>query len=92
MQALDYRPNLLAIADRTSNSIGLVVSTFDGATILAVCCAGRAPGRSHNKQLIVAMVTIRTPERRRKPPYKCWPTNSAAIILYTRYMDEPAIL
>lgn len=32
MQDLDYRPNLLArsLANRTSNSIGLVVSTFDG--------------------------------------------------------------
>lgn len=32
MQALGYRPNLLArsLANRTSNSIGLVVSTFDG--------------------------------------------------------------
>lgn len=45
MEELGYRPNFLArsLANRTSNSIGLVVSTFDGFT-LAACCS-RPPGR-----------------------------------------------
>lgn len=40
MDELGYRPNFLAqsLANKSSNSIGLVVSNFDGP-YLAVCCA-----------------------------------------------------
>lgn len=40
-----YRPNFLArsLANQTSNSIGLVVSTFDGFTL--VVCYSRRHGR-----------------------------------------------
>ncbi len=47
MQALGYRPNLLArsLANRTSNSIGWSSLRLT-ASISAVCCAGRRARRS----------------------------------------------
>lgn len=55
MQALDYRPNLLArsLANRTSNSIGLVVSTFDGFYFGSLLRRASRQAEFHNKQLIV---------------------------------------
>lgn len=45
MEELGYRPNFLAqsLANQTSNSIGLVVSTFDVFTLVA--CCSRLRGR-----------------------------------------------
>ena len=55
MQALDYRPNFLArsLANRTSNSIGLVVSTFDGFYFGRLLQQASRQTESHGKQLIV---------------------------------------
>ncbi|EDF9731227.1 LacI family DNA-binding transcriptional regulator [Salmonella enterica] len=89
MQALDYRPNLLArsLANRTSNSIGLVVSTFDGFYFGSLS----RQAELHNKQLIVTDGHD-TPEREQKAVQMLADRQCDAIILYTRYMDEPAIL
>ncbi|VFS35727.1 HTH-type transcriptional regulator AscG [Enterobacter cancerogenus] len=42
MEELGYRPNFLArsLANQTSNSIGLVVSTFDGFLLWSPAAAG----------------------------------------------------
>lgn len=84
MQVLDYRPNLLArsLANSTSNSIGLVVSTFDGFYFGSLLRRASRQAEFHNKQLIVTpMVTIRRNESRK--PYKCWPTDSATLLFFT---------
>ncbi|EDW4398622.1 LacI family transcriptional regulator, partial [Salmonella enterica subsp. enterica serovar Braenderup] len=93
MQALGYRPNLLArsLANRTSNSIGLVVSTFDGFYFGSLLRRASRQAESHNKQLIVTDGHD-TPEREQKAVQMLADRQCDAIILYTRYMDEPAIL
>ncbi|MDI5348852.1 LacI family transcriptional regulator, partial [Salmonella enterica subsp. enterica serovar Kentucky] len=93
MQALDYRPNLLArsLANRTSNSIGLVVSTFDGFYFGSLLRRASRQAEFHNKQLIVTDGHD-TPEREQKAVQMLADRQCDAIILYTRYMDEPAIL
>ncbi len=64
MQALDYRPNFLArsLANRTSNSIGLIVSTFDGFYFGSLLHRASRQAEIHNKQLIVTD-GHNTPER-----------------------------
>lgn len=91
MQALDYRPNLLArsLANRTSNSIGLVVSTFDGFYFGSLLRRASRQAEFHNKQLIVTDGHD-TPEREQKAVQMLADRQCDAIILYTRYMDEPA--
>ncbi|EHC83060.1 LacI transcriptional regulator, partial [Salmonella enterica subsp. enterica serovar Senftenberg str. A4-543] len=93
MQALGYRPNLLArsLANRTSNSIGLVVSTFDGFYFGSLLRRASRQAELHNKQLIVTDGHD-TPEREQKAVQMLADRQCDAIILYTRYMDEPAIL
>lgn len=93
MQALGYRPNLLArsLANRTSNSIGLVVSTFDGFYFGSLLRRASRQAESHNKQLIVTDGHD-TPEREQKAVQMLADRQCDAIILYTRYMDELAIL
>lgn len=93
MQALGYRPNLLArsLANRTSNSIGLVVSTFDGFYFGSLLRRASRQAEFHNKQLIVTDGHD-TPEREQKAVQMLADRQCDAIILYTRYMDEPAIL
>lgn len=77
MEELGYRPNFLArsLANQTSNSIGLVVSTFDGFT-LAVCCSRRharpKPGES---SLSSPTAMIRRSAKRKR--CRCSPTGSA---------------
>ncbi len=87
-----YAPTCLArsLANRTS-SIGLVVSTFDGFYFgsLLLRRASRQAG-FRNKQLIVTDGHD-TPERA-KARTMLADRQCDAIILYTRYMDEPAIL
>lgn len=93
MQALDYRPNLLArsLANRTNNSIGLVVSTFDGFYFGSLLRRASRQAELHNKQLIVTDGHD-TPEREQKAVQMLADRQCDAIILYTRYMDELAIL
>ncbi|EAO9629005.1 LacI family DNA-binding transcriptional regulator [Salmonella enterica subsp. enterica] len=93
IQALDYRPNFLArsLANRTSNSIGLVVSTFDGFYFGSLLRRASRQAESHNKQLIVTDGHD-TPEREQKAVQMLADRQCDAIVLYTRYMDEPSIL
>ena len=93
MQALDYRPNFLArsLANRTSNSIGLVVSTFDGFYFGRLLQQASRQTESHGKQLIVTDGHD-TPEREQEAVQMLADRQCDAIILYTRYMSEKAIL
>lgn len=93
MQALDYRPNFLArsLAHRTSNSIGLVVSTFDGFYFGRLLQQASRQTESHGKQLIVTDGHD-APEREQEAVRMLADRQCDAIILYTRYMSEKAIL
>ena len=93
LQALDYRPNFLArsLANRTSNSIGLVVSTFDGFYFGRLLQQASRQTESHGKQLIVTDGHD-TPEREQEAVQMLADRQCDAIILYTRYMSEKAIL
>ena len=55
MEELGYRPNFLArsLANQTSNSIGLVVSTFDGFYFGRLLQQASRQTETHGKQLIV---------------------------------------
>ncbi|MDU5502637.1 MAG: LacI family DNA-binding transcriptional regulator [Enterobacter sp.] len=55
MKELGYRPNFLArsLANQTSNSIGLVVSTFDGFYFGRLLQQASRQTETHGKQLIV---------------------------------------
>lgn len=93
MQELGYRPNLLArsLAHRTSNSIGLVVSTFDGFYFGSLLQQASRQSEAHGKQLIVTDGHD-TPEREREAVQMLADRQCDAIILYTRHMSEAAIL
>jgi DNA-binding LacI/PurR family transcriptional regulator len=93
MQALDYRPNFLArsLANRTSNSIGLVVSTFDGFYFGRLLQQASRQTESHGKQLIVTDGHD-TPEREQEAVQMLADRQCDAIILYTRYMSEKEIM
>lgn len=60
MEELGYRPNFLArsLANQTSNSIGLVVSTFDGFYFGRLLQQASRQTETHGKQLIVTTVTM----------------------------------
>src|SRR5690606_140934 len=87
------RPNFLArsLANRTSNSIGLVVSTFDGFYFGRLLQQASRQTESHGKQLIVTDGHD-TPEREQEAVQMLADRQCDAIILYTRYMSEKAIL
>ena len=93
MEELGYRPNFLArsLANRTSNSIGLVVSTFDGFYFGRLLQQASRQTESHGKQLIVTDGHD-TPEREQEAVQMLADRQCDAIILYTRYMSEKAIL
>jgi DNA-binding LacI/PurR family transcriptional regulator len=93
MEELGYRPNFLArsLANRTSNSIGLVVSTFDGFYFGRLLQQASRQTESHGKQLIVTDGHD-TPEREEQAVQMLADRQCDAIILYTRYMSEKAIM
>lgn len=93
MEELGYRPNFLArsLAHRTSNSIGLVVSTFDGFYFGRLLQQASRQTESHGKQLIVTDGHD-TPEREREAVQMLADRQCDAIILYTRHMSEQAIM
>lgn len=76
MEELGYRPNFLArsLANRTSNSIGLVVSTFDGFTLAACCNRRRAKRKPGANSLSSPTATMRPNGKKKR--CKCWPTVS----------------
>ncbi|MDY1037313.1 LacI family DNA-binding transcriptional regulator [Enterobacteriaceae bacterium RIT714] len=93
MEELGYRPNFLAqsLANRTSNSIGLVVSTFDGFYFGRLLQQASRQTESHGKQLIVTDGHD-APEREEQAVQMLADRQCDAIVLYTRYMSEKAIM
>lgn len=93
MEELGYRPNFLArsLANRTSNSIGLVVSSFDGFYFGRLLQQASRQVELHGKQLIVTDGHD-TPEREALAVQMLADRRCDAIILYTRFMSEKTIL
>ena len=93
MEELGYRPNFLAqsLANRTSNSIGLVVSCFDGFYFGRLLQQASRQSEAHGKQLIVTDGHD-TPEREELAVQMLADRRCDAIILYTRFMSEKAII
>lgn len=93
MEELGYRPNFLArsLANRTSNSIGLVVSTFDGFYFGRLLQQASRQTELHGKQLIVTDGHD-TPEREEQALQMLADRQCDAIVLYTRFMSEKAIM
>ncbi len=78
MEELGYRPNFLArsLANQTSNSIGLVVSTFDGFYFGRLLQQASRQTEAWGKQLIVTDGTMIRRSAKRKR-CRCSPTGSA---------------
>lgn len=78
MEELGYRPNFLArsLANQTSNSIGLVVSTFDGFYFGRLLQQASRQTEAWGKQLIVTDATMIRRSAKRKR-CRCSPTGSA---------------
>ncbi|WP_432699853.1 LacI family DNA-binding transcriptional regulator [Kluyvera cryocrescens] len=93
MEELGYRPNFLArsLANRTSNSIGLVVSTFDGFYFGRLLQQASRQTEAWGKQLIVTDGHD-TPEREEQAVQMLADRQCDAIVLYTRHMSEKAIM
>ena len=77
MEELGYRPNFLArsLANQTSNSIGLVVSTLTAST-LAVCCSRRHARPKHGESSLSSPTAMIRRSAKRKR-CRCSPTGSA---------------
>ncbi|AUV03907.1 LacI family DNA-binding transcriptional regulator [Phytobacter ursingii] len=93
MEELGYRPNFLAqsLATRTSNNIGLVVSTFNGFYFGRLLQQASRQAEAYGKQLIVTDGHD-TPEREELAVQMLADRRCDAIILYTRFMSEKAII
>ncbi|HDK7338728.1 TPA: LacI family DNA-binding transcriptional regulator [Cronobacter sakazakii] len=93
MEELGYRPNLLArsLAHRTSNSIGLVVSSFNGFYFGRLLQQASRQTEAHGKQLIVTDGHD-TPARELEAVQMLADRQCDAIVLYTRHMSETAIM
>ncbi|STQ09527.1 HTH-type transcriptional regulator AscG [Enterobacter cloacae] len=86
-------PNFLArsLANQTSNSIGLVVSTFDGFYFGRLLQQASRQTETHGKQLIVTDGHD-APEQEEQAVQMLADRKCDAIVLYTRYMSEKAIM
>lgn len=93
MEELGYRPNFLArsLANRTSNSIGLVVSTFDGFYFGRLLQQASRQTESYGKQLIVTDGHD-IPELETRAVQMLADRQCDAIVLYTRFMSEKTIM
>ena len=93
MEELGYRPNFLArsLANRTSNSIGLIVSTFDGFYFGRLLQQASRQTEVWGKQLIVADGHDE-PEREKQAVQMLADRQCDAIVLYTRFMSEETIM
>jgi DNA-binding LacI/PurR family transcriptional regulator len=93
MEELGYRPNFLArsLANRTSNSIGLVVSTFDGFYFGRLLQQASRQTEAWGKQLIVTDGHD-APEREEEAVQMLADRQCDAIVLYTRHMSEKKIM
>jgi DNA-binding LacI/PurR family transcriptional regulator len=89
MEELGYRPNFLAqsLATRTSNNIGLVVSTFNGFYFGRLLQQASRQAEAYGKQLIVTDGHD-APEREELAVQMLADRRCDAIILYTRFMSE----
>ena len=93
MEELGYRPNFLAqsLATRTSNNIGLVVSSFNGFYFGRLLQQASRQAEAYGKQLIVTDGHD-APEREELAVQMLADRRCDAIILYTRFMSEKAII
>ncbi|RLM08797.1 LacI family DNA-binding transcriptional regulator [Gibbsiella quercinecans] len=93
MDELGYRPNFLAqsLANKSSNSIGLVVSNFDGPYFGRLLRQAAKQVEASGKHLIVTDGHD-SPEDERQAVQLLADRRCDAIILYTRFMSEPALM
>ncbi|MBN3062519.1 LacI family DNA-binding transcriptional regulator [Pectobacterium quasiaquaticum] len=93
MEELGYRPNFLArsLARRTSNSIGLVISNFNGPYFGRLLRRATDIAESNGKHLIVTDGHD-TPEDEQRAVQLLSDRQCDAIILYTRYMSETDLM
>ncbi|VEB95559.1 Cryptic asc operon repressor [Cedecea lapagei] len=93
MEELGYKPNFLArsLANRSSNSIGLVVSTFDGFYFGRLLQQASRRTEFYGKQLIVTDGHD-TPEKELEAVQMLADRHCDAIVLYTRFMSERALM
>lgn len=93
MEELGYRPNVLAqsLANKSSNSIGLVVSNFDGPYFGRLLRQAAKQIEASGKYLIVTDGHD-TPEDELQAVQLLADRRCDAIILYTRFMSESALM
>jgi len=93
MDELGYRPNFLAqsLANKSSNSIGLVVSNFDGPYFGRLLRQAAKLVEASGKHLIVTDGHD-TPEDELQAVRLLADRRCDAIILYTRFMSESALM
>jgi DNA-binding LacI/PurR family transcriptional regulator len=93
MDELGYRPNFLAqsLANKRSNSIGLVVSNFDGPYFGRLLRQAAKLIEASGKHLIVTDGHD-TPEDELQAVRLLADRRCDAIILYTRFMSETALM
>ncbi|MCE0827364.1 MULTISPECIES: LacI family DNA-binding transcriptional regulator [Buttiauxella] len=93
MEELGYRPNFLArsLANRSSNSVGLVVSTFDGFYFGRLLQQASRQTEVWGKQLIVTDGHD-TPQKELEAVQMLVDRHCDAIVLYTRFMSERTLL
>ncbi|WBM71428.1 LacI family DNA-binding transcriptional regulator [Buttiauxella sp. WJP83] len=93
MEELGYRPNFLArsLANRSSNSVGLVVSTFDGFYFGRLLRQASRQTEAWGKQLIVTDGHD-TPQKELEAVQMLVDRHCDAIVLYTRFMNERTLL
>ncbi len=93
MEELGYRPNFLArsLANRSSNSVGLVVSTFDGFYFGRLLQQASRQTEAYGKQLIVTDGHD-TPQKELEAVQMLADRHCDAIVLYTRFMSERALM
>lgn len=93
MEDLGYRPNFLAqsLANRSSNSVGLVVSTFDGFYFGRLLQQASHQTEAYGKQLIVTDGHD-TPQKELAAVQMLVDRHCDAIVLYTRFMSERALI
>ncbi|MGL4734503.1 MAG: LacI family DNA-binding transcriptional regulator [Enterovibrio sp.] len=93
MQQLNFRPNLLAqaLANKSGNSIGLVLSDFDGSYFGHLLKNAALVAEQTNKQLIVTD-GHNEPEREKQAIYSLVDRRCSVLIVYTRHMPESDML
>ncbi|WKZ93107.1 LacI family DNA-binding transcriptional regulator [Chimaeribacter arupi] len=93
MEELGYRPNFLAqsLATRSSNSIGLVLSNFDGPYFGTLLRQAAKDVEASGKHLIVTDGHD-TPEDEAEAVRLLADRRCDAIVLYTRHMSEAQIM